>query len=102
MCLCVYALGALSSAQSGHQKAPETLGLEYFQPALKMILREALWEFRPSVSICQALLLASSYFAHLGRPRKSFSDSLSFQFLVIVRSSVLDTPYAADTLRILA
>ncbi|KAI3338656.1 hypothetical protein F4824DRAFT_72595 [Ustulina deusta] len=72
MCLCVYALGALSSAQSGHQKAPETLGLEYFQPALKMILREALWEFRPSVSICQALLLASSYFAHLGRPLHSF------------------------------
>lgn len=71
ICLCVYGLGAASSAQGGHPKAPETLGLEYFQPALKMLVREVLWEFRPSISMCQALLLASSYFAHLGRPRKS-------------------------------
>ncbi|RYC61146.1 hypothetical protein CHU98_g5062 [Xylaria longipes] len=40
ICLCVYALGALSSAQSNNQKAPETLGLEYFQPALKIMTRE--------------------------------------------------------------
>ncbi|KAI0520937.1 hypothetical protein F5B22DRAFT_57517 [Xylaria bambusicola] len=71
ICLCVYALGAMSSTQGGHQKAPETLGLEYFQPALKMIVRDVLWEFRSSISMCQALLLASSYFAHLGRPLHS-------------------------------
>ncbi|KAI3318343.1 hypothetical protein HD806DRAFT_319034 [Xylariaceae sp. AK1471] len=71
ICLCVYALGALSSAQNGRQKAPETLGLEYFQPALKMITREVLWGFRPSILACQALLLAASYFAHLGRPLHS-------------------------------
>ncbi|KAI0537646.1 hypothetical protein GGR58DRAFT_331727 [Xylaria digitata] len=71
ICLCVYALGALASAQSGHQKSPETLGLEYFQPALKMMVREVLWGFRPSISVCQALLLAVSYFAHLGRPLHS-------------------------------
>ncbi|GAW10699.1 hypothetical protein ANO14919_000340 [Xylariales sp. No.14919] len=71
ICLCVYALGALSSADTGHQKAPETLGLEYFQPALKMMIREVLWQFRPSIPLCQALLLAASYFAHLGRPLHS-------------------------------
>ncbi|KAI0184410.1 hypothetical protein EV127DRAFT_237883 [Xylaria flabelliformis] len=71
ICLCVYALGVLSSAQSCHQKAPETLGLEYFQPALKIIMREVLWGFRPSILTCQALLLAASYFAHLGRPLHS-------------------------------
>ncbi|KAI0199234.1 hypothetical protein F4808DRAFT_433114 [Astrocystis sublimbata] len=71
ICLCVYALGALSSPQSTHQKAPETLGLEYFQPALKIIMREVVWGFRPSILTCQALLLAASYFAHLGRPLHS-------------------------------
>ncbi|KAI0469501.1 hypothetical protein F4859DRAFT_133066 [Xylaria cf. heliscus] len=71
ICLCVYALGALSPVQSNHQKAPETLGLEYFQPALKIIIREVLWGFRPSILTCQALLLAASYFAHLGRPLHS-------------------------------
>ncbi|KAJ2996762.1 hypothetical protein NUW58_g865 [Xylaria curta] len=71
ICLCVYALGALCSAQGGHQKAPETLGLEYFQPALKIIIREVLWGFRGNILTCQALLLASSYFAHLGRPLHS-------------------------------
>ncbi|KAJ8129185.1 hypothetical protein O1611_g4448 [Lasiodiplodia mahajangana] len=39
ICLAVYALGALLSAQTSHQKAPETLGLEYFQPALKIMIR---------------------------------------------------------------
>ncbi|KAI0117783.1 hypothetical protein GGR51DRAFT_555067 [Nemania sp. FL0031] len=68
ICLAVYALGALLSAQTSHQKAPETLGLEYFQPSLKILIREMLWEFRPNILTCQALLLAASYFAHLGRP----------------------------------
>jgi hypothetical protein len=74
ICLCVYALGALSGPNK-HQKAPESLGLEYFQPGLKIILRELLWGFRPNVMTCQALLLAASYFAHLGRPRKCLFTS---------------------------
>ncbi|KAK5625055.1 hypothetical protein RRF57_000771 [Xylaria bambusicola] len=84
ICLCVYALGAVSSTQGGHQKAPETLGLEYFQPALKMMIRDVLWEFRSSISMCQALLLASSYFSHLGRPRKSCSGLSTFKELPIL------------------
>lgn len=72
ICLCVYSLGALLSPQHSHQKATETLGLEYFQPAFRIIIREVLWGFRPEILACQALLLAASYFAHLGRPCKSY------------------------------
>ncbi|KAI0406203.1 hypothetical protein F4802DRAFT_613820 [Xylaria palmicola] len=86
ICLSVYALGALSSAQLSHQKATETLGLEYFQPALKMMIREVLWGFRSNIVTCQALLLAASYFAHLGRPLHSlrmghFASRLVFSIL---------------------
>jgi hypothetical protein len=71
ICLCVYGLGALLSPQHSHRKATETLSLEYFQPAFRIIIREVLWGFRPEILACQALLLAASYFAHLGRPLHS-------------------------------
>ncbi|KAI8629575.1 hypothetical protein F5Y19DRAFT_86161 [Xylariaceae sp. FL1651] len=88
ICLCVYALGTLCSAQNSHQKGNETLGLEYFQPALKIIIREVVWGFRPSIQACQALLLAGSYFAHLGRPLHSLRmvQFASRLFLLIAES----------------
>ncbi|KAI0022643.1 hypothetical protein F4780DRAFT_769580 [Xylariomycetidae sp. FL0641] len=86
-CFCAYALGTLCSSQS-NTKAPETLGLEYFQLAFKIIRRELLWGFRPNIDLCQALLLAASYFSHLGRPLHSWrmAHFASRTFLSIVES----------------
>ncbi|KAI1334872.1 hypothetical protein F5Y15DRAFT_420492 [Xylariaceae sp. FL0016] len=88
LCFCVYALGSVCSSQRGSQKSTETLGLEYFQPALKIILRELVWGFRPDIRVCQALLLASSYFAHLGRPLHSWrmAQFASKKFLTLVEN----------------
>ena len=74
ICLCVYALGTVCmlSEDAGDEKL---LGLEYFQPAFRIILHRAIWSFRPNISVCQALLLASSYFSHLGRPLQSWKMS---------------------------
>ncbi|KAI1127375.1 hypothetical protein F5Y10DRAFT_278170 [Nemania abortiva] len=96
ICLAVYALGALLSAQTSHQKAPETLGLEYFQPSLKIMIRKMLWEFRPNILTCQALLLAASYFAHLGRPLHSLrmGNFASRVFLNILESRQNNLTYA--------
>ncbi|KAI0478933.1 hypothetical protein GGR56DRAFT_350395 [Xylariaceae sp. FL0804] len=88
LCFCVYALGTLCASQEGTQKGPELLGLEYFQAALKIMLRESLWGFRPDIKTCQALLLGASYFAHLGRPLHSWrlAQFASRKFLHIIES----------------
>ncbi|KAI2464534.1 hypothetical protein F4781DRAFT_439508 [Annulohypoxylon bovei var. microspora] len=72
ICFCVYALGTICSNEAGDYEGDEALGLQFFQPALRIMLHKSVWEFRPSVSLCQALLLAASYFAHLGRPLHSW------------------------------
>lgn len=77
ICLCVYALGCLASPSDDRSDAAvrakkDELGLQFFQPALRIIVRQTVWEFRPSMGICQALILAASYFAHLGRPLHSW------------------------------
>lgn len=77
ICLCVYALGWLATPGDDHfdvevQTKKDQLSLQLFQPALRIILRHTVWGFRPSMAICQALILASSYFAHLGRPLHSW------------------------------
>ncbi|KAK7751544.1 hypothetical protein SLS62_006494 [Diatrype stigma] len=59
ICFCVYALGTICTLPED-AKADETLGLEYFQPALRTILHHAIWGYRPNIAICQALLLAAS------------------------------------------
>ncbi len=70
ICFCVYALGTVSARSEDTEV--EALGLEYFQPALRTILHHVIWGFRPNIAICQALLLAASYFSHLGRPLQSW------------------------------
>ncbi|KAI0840969.1 hypothetical protein F5Y06DRAFT_285680 [Hypoxylon sp. FL0890] len=72
ICFCVYALGTVCSDNGGDYESDEALGLHFFQPALRIMLHKLVWEFRPSTSLCQALLLAASYFAHLGRPLHSW------------------------------
>ena len=74
ICLCVYALGTvcMSSEETTDEIA---LGLRYFQPAFRIILHRAVWCFRPNIFVCQALLLAASYFSHLGRPLQSWKMS---------------------------
>ncbi|KAI1503880.1 hypothetical protein F5X99DRAFT_79054 [Biscogniauxia marginata] len=86
ICFCVYALGAICSSQEGSQKRNEILGLEYFQPSLKIVLRELIWSFRPKVDTCLALALAASYFSHLGRPLHSWrmAQFASRMFLTFV------------------
>ncbi|KAI0888980.1 uncharacterized protein GGS22DRAFT_65574 [Annulohypoxylon maeteangense] len=72
ICFCVYALGTICSNTAGDYDNDEALGIQFFQPALRIILHKLVWEFRPSINLCQALLLAASYFAHLGRPLHSW------------------------------
>lgn len=71
ICFCVYALGTVCM-HSEDTEASEGIGLEYFQPALRTILHHTIWGSRPNIAICQALLLAASYFSHLGRPLQSW------------------------------
>ncbi|OTB08156.1 hypothetical protein M426DRAFT_7962 [Hypoxylon sp. CI-4A] len=89
ICFCVYALGTICSGQEEEdQHNDDTLGAHFFQPALRIMLQKLVWEFRPSVSLCQALLLAASYFAHLGRPLHSWkmAQFSSRTFLNLVES----------------
>lgn len=72
ICFCVYALGTVCLDQDGNYDNDEALGLHFFQPALRIMIHKLVWEFRPSIGLCQALLLAASYFAHLGRPLHSW------------------------------
>jgi hypothetical protein len=92
ICLVVWALGSLAapsllgssdvaplrsssssllpdpSVQRHNQGERDRFTLLLFQPAMKIILHYTLWEFGPaSLDICQALLLAASYFSHVGR-----------------------------------
>lgn len=71
ICFCVYALGTVCMLSEDTEDS-EGLGLEYFQPALRTILHHTIWGSRPNIAICQALLLAASYFSHLGRPLQSW------------------------------
>ncbi|KAI1103105.1 hypothetical protein F4804DRAFT_342714 [Jackrogersella minutella] len=72
ICFCVYALGTICSDEGGEYERDEALGLQFFQPALRVMLHKLVWDFRPSTNLCHALLLAASYFAHLGRPLHSW------------------------------
>ncbi|KAI1650721.1 uncharacterized protein F4817DRAFT_240361 [Daldinia loculata] len=88
ICFCVYALGTISSDREGNYEDDEALGLQFFQPALRIMLHKLVWDFRPGIGICQALLLAASYFAHLGRPLHSWrmAQFASRLFLNLVES----------------
>ncbi|ORY65330.1 fungal-specific transcription factor domain-containing protein [Pseudomassariella vexata] len=72
MSLCVCALGAISSHPAEEEKNDEVPGQDFFNPALRIILHHYNWSFKPNLRVCQALILASSYFAHLGRPLHSW------------------------------
>lgn len=76
ICLCVCALGCISSPSTTVPEHlidhAEDLGLSFFQPALRVILSKTVWGFRSSIQICQALVLAGTYFSYLGRPLHSW------------------------------
>ncbi|KAJ9132548.1 Fungal-specific transcription factor domain-containing protein [Pleurostoma richardsiae] len=77
ICFCVWALGSLAAGQppvpsTQHLADQDDMGLEYFIPAWRIILCRTIWGFTPNLEICQALLLAGSYFAHLGKPLHSW------------------------------
>jgi hypothetical protein len=73
ICLCVYALGAITTTvASAPHASDEVLGLNFFRPALALALNEYTWNFKPDLLICQALLLAGSYFSHLSLPLHSW------------------------------
>ncbi|KAI6268026.1 hypothetical protein MCOR27_005688 [Pyricularia oryzae] len=91
ICLCVWALGAIAPADEEvplplHiQAEKDQLAMSLFQPALRLLLKWTVWGFQPSLPICQALVLAASFFAHLGRPlhswRMAYFASHNFIFL---------------------
>jgi hypothetical protein len=93
ICYTVYALGCLVSrdrepgdSRAVHREKVTQLALQLFQPALRVILRRAIWGFRPNLEICQALVLTGSFFAHLGRPLHSWKmiyySSFKYIFLL--------------------
>ncbi|KAK7981999.1 C6 finger domain-containing protein [Apiospora saccharicola] len=68
ICLCVYALGTVAAHNHRAEEDETALGLQFFKPALQIILHAHTWSFQPSLLNCQALLLAATYFGYLGRP----------------------------------
>lgn len=78
ICLCMWALGCVAShsaeaALPEHEnETAEDLGLNFFQPALRIILSKSVWCFTPNLRVCQALFLAGTYFSYLGRPLHSW------------------------------
>lgn len=78
ICLCVWALGAIAPGDEPVPLSPKVLAekdqlaMSLFQPALRLLLNWAVWGFHPSLLVCQALVLAASFFAHLGRPLHSW------------------------------
>lgn len=78
ICLCIWALGRVASrsteaAVPEHENDPaEDLGIDFFQPASRIILSKSTWGFTPNLRVCQALFLAGTYFSYLGRPLHSW------------------------------
>lgn len=64
----------------------EDLGLEYFSVSMKIIMAKMMMTFRPSLLLCQALILAALYFDCLGRPLHAWKmiHYAGQQFLLIV------------------
>ncbi|KAI0132496.1 fungal-specific transcription factor domain-containing protein [Xylariales sp. AK1849] len=101
ICLCVYALGCVTSTlASSSDSSDEALGMNYFKPALGIILHQYTWNFRPNLAICQALLLAGSYFSHLGRPlhcwRMAFFASQRFLHYLDFQRSQIPYPECSE------
>ena len=97
ICLCVWALGCIFVSSTTPSARPprdfDGLGLVFFKPALRLILSRTVWGFTPDVQICQALLLAASYIAHLGRPLHSWKmvHYASHKFLQLTHKYVCTT-----------
>lgn len=76
ICLCVCALGCMSIRSTEvlmqFVGQAEDLELRLFQPALRIILSKAVWGFGSNIQICQALVLAGTYFSYIGRPLHSW------------------------------
>ncbi|ETS82978.1 hypothetical protein PFICI_04854 [Pestalotiopsis fici W106-1] len=106
ICLLVYALGAVTTPMAASPDASDgVLGLGFFRPALALILHEYTWNFKPDLVVVQGLLLAGSYFSHLGRPlhswRMSYLASQRFlQTIELRRSEDADGEYHEAELRV--
>ncbi|KAK8051446.1 hypothetical protein PG993_002831 [Apiospora rasikravindrae] len=95
ICLCVYALGTIAVPAPKEEEDENALGLRLFGSALQIILHIYTWSFRPDLTMCQALLLASTYFGYLGRPlhrgRMSyFAARMFLDYLEINQATELD------------
>ncbi|SCV51605.1 uncharacterized protein FFB14_12074 [Fusarium fujikuroi] len=73
LCMTVFALGAVSSQPIGSwnsQTSPS--GTEYIKYALPTLMLRSLWLFSFDLTLAQALVLASVYFAYIVRPLHSW------------------------------
>ncbi|KAF7535873.1 hypothetical protein G7054_g4997 [Neopestalotiopsis clavispora] len=106
ICLLVYALGAVTTPVAANPHASDgVLGLAFFRPALALILHDYTWNFKPDLAVVQGLLLAGSYFLHLGRPlhswRMSYLASQRFlQTIELRRGEDTDVEYHEAELRV--
>lgn len=86
ICLSIYALGCMVSHTAALSSPHEDLGLEYFALSLRIIMAKMLTSLKPSLLLCQALVLAALYFDCLGRPLHAWKmiHYAGQQFLQIV------------------
>ncbi|KAI3575883.1 hypothetical protein IWW34DRAFT_879561 [Fusarium oxysporum f. sp. albedinis] len=73
LCMTVFALGAVSSLPMGlchPQTSPN--GTKYMKYALPTLMLRSLWLFSFDLTLAQALVLASVYFAYIVRPLHSW------------------------------
>ncbi|KAK2812659.1 hypothetical protein FQN50_001305 [Emmonsiellopsis sp. PD_5] len=74
LCMVVLALGvvALQPAGADGRAGDWAPGMEYFQPALQILMAESAMSFGSNLLLPQALIFGGVYFAYLARPLQSW------------------------------
>lgn len=78
ICLCVWALGSMArnalkpAVPENAVDLSQDLGIHFFSVALRIIVSKTVWALKPSPRVCQALMLAATYFSYLGKPLYSW------------------------------
>ncbi|KAK2807391.1 hypothetical protein FQN51_003217 [Onygenales sp. PD_10] len=74
LCMVVLALGVVASQPAGAdgRAGDWAPGMEYFQPALQILMAESAMSFGSNLLLPQALIFGGVYFAYLARPLQSW------------------------------
>lgn len=74
LCLTILALGVVASQSAGPDARAGnwTPGMEYFQPALHILLAQSAFSFSPNLLLPQGLVFGGIYFAYIAQPLPSW------------------------------